>query len=297
MFSPDGLSTFCSGDAESGYRLIYNIEIYLRFMLRWELVGAHGHQWKGLLGEAKTNALRLQGEERALKVIDADERNILSYTLLSEIKETMISDKVWPLIKDDWPPKELFLADFKVFNHVRHKAAHFRQLTARDLGAVDRFKGIVTDMTSQYRKKRRNAGSVAIDDDRGIPPLMLPLLLDWMEQCTVADSRWSSVSFRRLTKFLIIDAQLRHGAFSPSAVGHFIDNARSDALFLGLDATTGALRAYLPVCLEERQINTVIPALMAFLKVEEELYPEDMEDEMFDFVVPLSVELPMEFRL
>ena len=297
MFSPDGLSTFCSGDAETGYRLIYNIEIYLRFMLRWELVGARGHQWKDMLGDAKANATRLQNEERALKVIDADERNILSYTLLSEIKDTMISDKVWPLFKDDWPPQELFLADFKVFNHVRHKAAHFRRLTARDLGAVERFKTIVTDMTSHYRKQRRNIGAVAAGDERGLPPAMAAPLKEWVAACEAEDSRWASVGFRRVMQFLIVDAQLRHGAFAPSAVAHLVEQAKTDALFLALDETRGALRAYVAVCLDDKQARSLIAALIAFKKIDEELYPEDVVDEMFDFVVPFEVELPIEFKI
>lgn len=297
MFSPDGLSTFCSGDAETGYRLIYNIEIYLRFMLRWELVGARGHQWKDMLGDSRTNAVRLQDEERALKVIDADERNILSYTLLSEIKEAMISEKVWPLFKDNWPPQELFLADFKVFNHVRHKAAHFRRLTARDLGAVERFKDIVINMTSHYRRQRRAIGNVLANDAKGIPPLMAPFVLGWMKACEDENSRWTSLGLRRLARYLIVDAQLRHGAFSQSAIAHFVEEAKTDAVFLALDPTRGALRAYIPTCLEEKQVKSLFPALIAFKKIEEELYPDDILDEMFDFVVPLEVELPMEFKL
>ena len=297
MFSPDGLSTFCSGDAEKGYRLIYNIEIYLRLMLRWELVGEFGHLWKTMLGDAHADAKRLLEEEQALKLIDADERNILSYTLLTQIKATMISEKVWPLFKDQWPPQDMFLADFKTFNHVRHKAAHFRRLTARDMGVVERFETIVTEMTSHYRKQRRNTGTVTLAEPRGVPETMKPLLTDWAEDCETEDSRWVSIGFRRMSKYLVVDAQLRHGAFSPSAIGHLVDTSKTDALFLGLDATRGALRAYIPVALEERQVKLLIPALRSFQKVEEELYPEDIKDEIFDFVVPLEVELPMEFKL
>lgn len=295
MFSPEGLATFCHGNAENGYRLIYNIESYMRLMLRWELVGANGVRWREALGEARQQAEKRQERERELKFISTDERNLLPYTLLSELTAVMTSAEVWPLFKHAWPRQDLLTSDLEVFNAVRAKVAHFRQLTDRDMGVIERFKTIVIDMTAHYRKQRRSQ-QVLDPENLDLPSRLKQPIKRWVGDTSKEGGRWATVNVRKLPTYAVVDAQLRSGSFSPGAVARLVDETSTDALFLCLDRGPGALRAYLPLCLPEDDARKLVEGLWSFQAIEDDLHEEEEEDEIFDFVMPIEVELPMDFR-
>jgi hypothetical protein len=295
VFSPEGLATFCVGNAENGYRLIYNIESYMRLMLRWELVGACGVKWKDALGDVRKKAEGRQSTERELRHISTDERNLLPYTLLSEIAEVMTSSGVWPLFKDAWPRQDLLTADLAVFNAARAKVAHFRQLTDRDMGAIDRFKTIVIDMTAHYRKQRRLQRQLD-PANLDLPSRLKQPIKRWAGDTEKDDGRWATVRVRTLPNYAVVDAQLRSGSFTPTAVSRLIDETGIDALFLCLDQGPGSLRAYLPLCLKEDEARALVEGLWSFQAIEDDFQEDEEEAEIFDFVMPIEVELPMDFR-
>lgn len=295
MFSPEGLAAFCVGNAENGYRLVYNIESYMRLMLRWELVGARGVGWKAALGDAREKAEGRQNTERELRHISTDERNILPYFLLPELAKIMTSADVWPLFKDAWPRQDLLQSDLEVFNAARIKVAHFRQLTDRDMGAIERFKKILVDMTAHYRKQQRQQRQLDTAD-LDLPSRLKQPIKRWIGDTAKDDGRWATVTVRKLPSYAVVDAQLRSGSFSPSAVSRLVDETGSDALFLCLDQGPGALRAYLPLCLSEQDARTLVEGLWSFQAIEDNLADDDEEAEMFDFVMPFEIELPMAFR-
>src|SRR5579871_5192712 len=99
MFGIDDDAMFCQPSCESAYNRLYNIEAYLRFMLRWELVGEFAEHWKDQLGEALKEASERLDQEQALRIIDADTFNIMSYMMLGDLKDIMLREKVWPLFK------------------------------------------------------------------------------------------------------------------------------------------------------------------------------------------------------
>jgi len=295
VFSPEGRANFCSSDAQEAYRLVYNIEMYLRHMVRWELVAKAGRDWKTLLGNAGNAADARRRNERELRLIDADERNLLSYLLLTELKDVMTSEAVWPIFKNRWPPQDLFLADFKIFNAIRAKVAHFRPLTTLDMRAIDRFRSIVEQMTAHYRGQQR-AEKQLDPDAPGIPEPIVEPIKDWIRECASGTGRWASLAVSAVHAYVVIVARLRIGSFAPSAVSALIDGTRCDALFLSIDEPAIALKAYLPRCLKEREAVAMMAGLRGFGLVEDELFPDEGEPEHFDFSVPFDLPLPMQFR-
>lgn len=298
MFSSEGLASFCSGNAETGFRLVYNIELYFRLMIRWELVGNSAENWRSNLGELNKEARRRQTQEAELRLIDTDSRNLLDYLLLTEIKDLMVTTAVWPLFKDRWPPQDMFQSDFKWFNALRNKVAHFRTLTDRDLRMLDRFKDTVVDVTASYRRQKRGAKPLDPASLEGVSEGVRASVSQWAADCATHDGRWRFLSAKRIGKYLVLDTQLRVGSFAPDAVVRIVDAASCDAFFLCIDEPEGRVRIYLPVRLGDAVGQRLVDALYAFPTVDDSPLDDD-EDVVgrFDFVMPYEVELPMDFRV
>lgn len=298
MFSPEGLANFCSGNAEKGFRLVYNIELYLRHMVRWELVGQHGADWKSVLGELAKDARQRQVQEAELRLIDSSPHNLLDYLLLTEIKNIMVSEAVWPIFKNRWPPQDMFLADFKLFNAIRHKVAHFRAPTDLDLRMLGRFKDVLVASSSHYRQQRRGAKLVDASSVNGVAKSLQATLLEWENDCADPEGRWRSFEVRQVGKYFAIEAEIRTGSFSPDGATRVVKQCKSDAFFLCVDETMGLLRAYVPKCLAEQPAGSLLPSLFAFPTLEDTPHEEDdIVIENFDFIMPHRVELPMDFRV
>lgn len=298
MFSPEGLACFCSGNAETGYRLIYNIELYLRLVVRWELIAAKGDQWKSNLGALQGEARSRQTTEAEIRLIDTDPHNLLDYLTLTELKDLMLSDALWPFIKDRWPPRELLVSELKLFNNLRHKAAHFRSLTDRDLRRLDHFKSIVSDMTAYYRRVKRGAKELGVEAVAALPEHFAAPLTQWVEDSASPDGRWRNLTVRIIGKYLVADAQLRAGSFAPDAVTDLVNGTGCDAFFLSLDTARGQMRAYFPQSLSEKAAKKLLPRLFSLPCPDDRLLDDDLDgaEERLNFVMPYEVELPMEFR-
>ncbi|PBB81229.1 hypothetical protein CK218_12745 [Mesorhizobium sp. WSM3879] len=299
MFSSEGLASFCSGNAEIGHRLVYNLELYFRLMLRWELVGNSGKGWKSVLGSLYKEASDRRHEESQLRIIDVDSRNLLSYLMLSELKDIITSEAVWPLFKDRWPPQDIFLAEFKIFNQLRHKAAHFRPLTDRDMRQLEKFKVMVVEMSAHYRQQRRGAKLIiAAEQLEKLPEEFQNGIQGWAADCAAQDGRWSDLVVKKMGKYLVVDVRLRAGSFAPRVVSRLVDDTGCDAIFLSINFGTGALRIYIPFALKADEAKLMLNGIKSFQSAEEDLVGDDFDlmPETFDFVMPYEVELPMDFR-
>lgn len=294
MFRPDGQADFCSGNAEDGYRIVYNVEVYLRHMLRWEIVAKGGKQWRTLLGETNAKASALQRKERDLRIIDADERNVLSYILLTELKDAMVSDAVWPLFKGSWPPQDIFSSSFKIFNALRSKVAHFRKLTARDMRQIDTFNTLVMEMTAHYRVQRRATRVIPSDSAH---ETLKPSIDDWRDAITAGDDIWQDLSLGAVHAYLIVELSIRSGTIAGDAISSLVDRAGTDAFFISIDDPRVRMRIYIPKSLKQEEAAKVIAAIRAIPVVVGDMHDEHSEAEYFDLEVPFAVGLPMDFRV
>jgi len=295
MFGQDDAASFCRPNCERAYSRLYNIEAYLRFMLRWELVGAYAENWQGQLGRVLDEARERLEQERALRIIDADELNIMSYMMLGDLKDVMFKDGVWSLFRQQWPPQDLLQSDFKLLIAVRNKNAHYRPVTARDMRTIERLQTTISEMTDHYRRERANAFLKAPDK---LPEPLKEPVLEWVASIDDEDSPWASVTATKLDKYYRLDGALRRGALPEDAVHQIVTFGRADCLFAGLDAASGRLSLYLPKEIGAAQAGRLIRHAMALTPIEVEVDPPSREElPRLDYVFDAAVQLPAPFRL
>lgn len=296
MFGEDGVVGFCTDEDLAAYRRLYNLEAYLRYLVRWELVALRGVDWFNSLGGVRTAALKTQKEERELGIIDYDRRNLLSYTVANDL-QGLIDGAIWPAVRDWMPRADLLTAELDVLRALRNKSAHLRQLTARDLRSLDRIEQTLVHCTSRYREVRREATEVESLPRSKVPtPLRAGLKL-WLKDAADETGRWTDVRLRIVGPYVRLDARLRVGALHPDAIAKAVDEAGTDAMFMSVDAPTGRLSAYVPLCLGRAPATAIFKALLNLHLVGDALEEGPVTGEFFDFVFPIYVELPAALRV
>ena len=296
MFGAHGVVCFCSDEDLGAYRRLYNLEAYLRHMVRWELVGLFGHEWFDKLGGIRTSALKTRKDEQELRIIDYDRRNALSYTVANDL-QTTIDGVLWAQISGWMPPAEILFAELTVLRALRNKSAHLRRLTPRDLRSLDRIELTFVHCTANYREVRREAVSITSASSREVPASIRPALRAWVQDANAPDGRWTTLTMQLVGSYLRIDARLRVGAFHPEAVARAVDAAGTDAFFLCLDEPVGLISVYIPNCLERARATSLVNALRNMTTIGDALQEDSIEVEYFDFVFPGTVELPAALRL
>lgn len=294
MFGADGTAIFCQPGCQSAYERLYNIESYLRHMLRWELVGAFAEGWQQPIADQLRSAEERREHEGNFRVIDADDRNIMSYLMLTDIRDTMLSPKVWPLFKNHWPPMENFKTTFQLLNALRNKNAHYRPVTARDLRTLDRILEDLSDFTAHYAKERRAIRSV---QPSNLPEPFKEPIMAWAEMIQTSQGTWGNLRLGRVGAYLCVMAATRSGVL-PTDTIELLLKGRADCFFAGFDPSAGRLDLYLPMKINKAQCDRLIAAVQA-LKTEEVEVEASLAEEpaRLDYVFPIDVELPVGFRL
>lgn len=294
MFGQDDTALFCRPDCQRAYQQLYNIEAYLRFMLRWELVGGFAEHWRAQLADVLIEAESRLEQERALRIIDADELNIMSYMMLGDLKDVMFREAVWPLFKQSWPPQDLLQSDFKLLIAIRNKNAHYRPVTARDRRTIDRLQTLISEMTDHYRRERENAFPKAPDK---LPENLRGPAEEWVKTLEDEGSPWASVAVVKLEKYFRIDACLKRGSLPTDAVQKIVSDGRADCIFAGLDAPSGRLILYLPKNIGSAQAERLIRVASSLTPVETDLAPLSREEPpRLDYVFDTQISLPVPFR-
>lgn len=293
MFAPDGRAVFCQPDCQAAYERLYNIESYLRHMLRWELVGKFAENWTQPIDERLKEAEERRKHEGNFRVIDADERNLMSYLMLTDIRDTMMEDAVWPLFKDDWPPLEHFKNTFQLLIALRNKNAHYRAVTARDLRTLDRIEDNLIDFTARYGRDRRTIRNVEPDK---LPAPFKDPVANWTQSITPDAGVWDSLKFGRVGPYLVVTARAREGSLPSDSIDLLL-KAKTDCFFAGFEATSGRLDLYLPITIGPKQAERIIAAARS-LQTEDVEIAEGLADEAprLDYVFPIEVQLPVGFR-
>lgn len=294
MFGADGVPQFCGPRCEEAYRALFNIESYLRFMVRWELVGKYAEQWEQMLGEAVEEAAGRREEERRIRKIDAEE-TILSYLTLSELKDVIFDEKVWLLFKDHFPPRDMCLADFKLLIAVRNKNAHFRPMTDRDLAIVRRCLEDMVGYTRGYSQQR--AEERLLDAAKLFAPFETQVT-PWAASIADGASVWSSIQVRALGQYVRVDLALKEGLLPADVVRSLVRKAKVDCVFAGLDAASGRLTLYIPKSIGEPQLGRLVEAAKAIEPLTDTVATEPgPEATRLDYVFAHDVRLPAPFRL
>jgi|GEM_PF-4883434 len=294
MFGADGKAIFCQPGCQDAYKRLYNIESYLRHILRWELVGEFAESWQNPISKLVKAAEERREHEGTFRVIDADERNIMSYLMLNDIRDIILEPSVWPLFKSHWPPVENFKTTFQLLNALRNKNAHYRPVTLRDLRTLDRIQEDLADFTAHYGRARRLI--------RWIEPTALPepfksTIMPWASAVESGEGTWGSLSLGRVGPYLCIVAATRSGVL-PSNTIDLILKAKADCFFAGFDAASGRIDIYLPMKINKAQLDRLVAAVRS-LKTEEVQVDANLAEDSprLDYVFSIDVELPVGFRL
>ena len=144
---------------------IFNIESYLRLLVRWELKGGHGSSWKGIIPTNIKNEVNLRkNQEQKIGCVDVVSSNMLSYLNLSELKDVLILPTLWKNLKSHWSARNIVLADFQKLMAVRNKVAHFRPITKNDIRHVHRFQEDLNYNTVNMELYRRRSKKITEDN-------------------------------------------------------------------------------------------------------------------------------------
>lgn len=163
-------SSPCSLSDLQSYQTLFEVETYLRNLVRWELRGQCGVQWKSVIPADILRAAKdRETQERAVGVITPYEGGLLSYMNLSDLKDILL-DKLWDsALKGDWPPLDIVKAEFKKLIAVRNKVAHFRPATALDARVVRRFAVDLGHWTRNLKQITEYAPTLSPSDGKALP--------------------------------------------------------------------------------------------------------------------------------
>jgi hypothetical protein len=145
----------CRQRESDGFRVLYDIEAYLRILVRWELRGIAGREWRGLLDSAAVrNADSRRRQEQDDGLIDSLASGLLSYLHLSELKDVVLGPLWSRCFAPNWAAQDVVKSEFKKLIAVRNKVAHFRPITEWDAKVVTRFAEDLARWTRPYRRLR-----------------------------------------------------------------------------------------------------------------------------------------------
>ena len=145
----------CRTQEAECFRAIFEIEAYLRLIVRWELRGLVGRAWKGSVEPAVVEEARKRMKQEAEEgLIDAVESGFFCYLNLSELKDIALGPLWDKSFSRSWPAQDVVRSEFKKLIAIRNKIAHFRHVTEWDVEVVRRVAMDVERWTKPYRVVR-----------------------------------------------------------------------------------------------------------------------------------------------
>lgn len=291
----DGHADFCGADTLDAYRKLFNTENYLRFIVKWELVGQFGETWRTALGDVGTKAEDQMTRDAAHGVLDVERHNIMSYTMLSQLQSIMTGAN-WTHFESNWPKKEFLVAQLEVLNRLRGKAMHCRPWSIGDLEALDATLLILSRFTRTYRTQERNAQLQASTSMRSVPQSLRGRLSRIAAAAGVASAarKWTLERFGRVGKYNKLSLGLNGGAFDGAAPTALFTRTSLDCFFAASDPVTGRLDLYLPTVLSQHGITTIFGEVERIEPLSGELPPMPPTEagDRLDGLFTLPVALP-----
>lgn len=301
----DYVSAFCSNRDALAYRLLFEVESYLRTLVRWELRGAYPADWKGRLPARFVAAAKERcDQERTIGYLDERRSGLLSYLNLSELKD-VITDALWgAALTDAWPPKELLRGEFKKLIGIRNKVAHFRPVTARDLRVISRFVEDLEDWTKHYKRARLYAPFIESDSGAGQDENVFRGFSPIQQLWTNCENDGVAMSYRlcvtRFEHHFMLRGRVCAGSLNPARFVDWMERNDKVISFCRLDAFAERSACYISNKIESSKIIRVFEEFLALLReATEGLSSDDVRNE-FPFaeregLLPWHVELPANF--
>lgn len=291
----------CSQDDQNAFRILSEVERYLRLTLRWELRGRRPRDWAGLISQVTTaEAKRRAVEERGLRYLDAMKSSVLSYMTLSELRDTILGS-AWALaFAQTWPPAELVKSEFKKLIAVRNKVAHFRSVSERDLRVVRRFAEDLVDWTRDYQRVKSYQIAVTRDlDNVTADKLKVSNLVRFLNAEDRRDRR--SLSLYIVGHHYSVELDCQGQTFSAGAVQTHLDQFDAIVTFCRVGLLGDRLAFYIPRDCTPEEVERFLKAtISAGNEVGEALSSVEVRVR-FGFaeretVLPWAVDIPAHFR-
>lgn len=296
----DDFADFCGPETQRAYQHLFNMENYLRFVAKWELVGAHGVAWKDALGIIGVKALEQMEKDAELRLIDVERRNVMSYLMLNQLKDVIVSEQNWDLFSRKLGHKEVLQSQLQVLNRLRGKAMHCRPWTADDLTTLGNALALLSRLTMSYREERLAGEFVGEPPLRRVPtPLRGQIRRIADEHGAPERRRWLLTAFGRVGAYHKTSLALRRGGFSEAAAHRAFLQTQLDCFFVTTDAAVGRMDLYLPVVLQDAAVRALISQL-EMIEPLDGTTPVDLEEprgERLDGVFRLPTQLPPPLRL
>lgn len=291
----DGLADFCSTETRDAYSKIYNVENYLRFIIKWELVAEHGDGWRAALGKAGLDAVRKLKDEDKVALIATEKLNIMSYLMLSDLRTIMMDEVNWPLFAKVWGTHDYLGQQLVLLNKLRAKVMHCRPLTSIDLATLQRTLDTLEALSRRYREQI----SAAVPGGGVVPKPLRPLLRR-LNAPKAGESRWILESRSEVSRYWRLGLALQGGGFrDDDALGIFAGTGH-DCLFAAADPGSGRLDLYVPIKIAASTLSDILPRISAIRPLDGTLpgaLPADEPEDRFDGLFRLPIDLPASLRL
>jgi hypothetical protein len=137
------------------FSLVYEIESYLRSLVKWEAASLYGKVWVGsVVSEPIQQAIKQRRhQERSLNLFDSPSSSSLAFLNLSELLDLIVGEPLWSkAFSKRFPPRELLEGEFRKLTALRNKLAHFRRVSDRDVDLLRRFSSDLSYWTRPYER-------------------------------------------------------------------------------------------------------------------------------------------------
>ena len=295
---------FCSKDDLELFRLLFELENYLRVLVRWELRGTRPHDWRGMIPQdILSKAKHRREQELSIRYLDETKSGELSYLLLSELKD-LIMEPLWDRFKSSWPPKDMVQVEFKKLLAIRNKVAHCRPVTDRDARVAHRFAEDMADWTRYYRKVREYAHSIDHREGHHAPFFKDEGLESWGAQWNMLVERGTAKKFDFvfgvLDHHIFVRGGVMQGSIEPSAFEKFMNSYNRVVSFCNLGKSGEQLTCYVPKMTKGKLTADLLEKMVSVLSTAGE--PFSQAEARFRFhiagwegILLGENELPLEF--
>lgn len=288
----------CQGIDAEIYKLLFDIESYLRLYVRWNLRKSNPNDWESKVGnDFVDQAKERQNQEIELGYLDDRKSGCLSYLNLSELKDIILGP-IWPNSDCNWPSKEILHTEFKKLLGIRNKAAHFRPITSRDSRVAIRFSEDLVEWTRAY-KTRRKRGKTTLDGCDALVPMdkYVPGIKKFWEENDDISS-YLTMCDGHISVSAVVDG----GSFDPDMFQDYINKYDKIITFIRVDQAGQNISPSFSIKSDPKKIISAVNSLLEMRAVLVDTLSSDEARDAYSMssheaVLPWEVELPANFSL
>lgn len=284
---------------------MFDIENFLRTLIRWEMRGNKPREWKGLFDpEMLKEAEARLNTERDIAILDARESSILAYLTLSELRNVLLDNYV-SFRGETWPPQGILDSEFRKLIAVRNKIAHFRPATERDLRIVERFSEDLVDWSKNYRSIRKRG--FRIDSREGVGSLgeknsTMFMVEFWNEVIRLCGERFSNATLGILQHHFFLAIHLDNQSIEPENFETFINKNERWITFCRIGDLGEKASIYVPRELGEGKLLDIFLKFIELFDVLRDSFSSDEARALYqvpkhECLLNWAVQLPSDFRV